>query len=131
MCLKKSFKARGSLKFLQRFLSIVTLSVIFVICVSLPRSVLSLSSTTPSTASPVHTTETAVEKSATVVEHEVSVSGVEDSSNADLTKKIVHLADMATQYFDVKVHEKSLYNVDASVGYKMPDIKVHSSAGIR
>eukprot|EP00944_MAST-04C_sp_MAST-4C-sp1_P007141 g7141.t1 len=131
MVIKKSFKAHVSLKFLQRFLSIVTLSVIFVICVSLPRSVLSLSSTTPSTASPVHTTETAVEKSATVVEHEVSVSGDNDSSDADLTKKIVHLADMATQYFDVKVHEKSLYNVDASVGYKMPDIKVHSSAGIQ
>ena len=127
----KPFKSLGSLKFLQQFLSIVTLGVIFVICGSLPRTVLSSSSTTPSVTSSVHTTETAVEKSAMIVEREVSVSGDNDRGDTNSVKKIVYLADMNSQYFDVKVHEKSSYNVDASVGYQMPDIKVHSSAGIQ
>jgi capsular polysaccharide biosynthesis protein len=113
-------KIIAKLGFLKRLLSFVTISIIFEAWLSKPIYVLFVSS------SP---TTTNAEVSPLGNSHNNDVDdGLEEVSSV---KKIIHLADLSTQYYDVKVHEKSMYNVDPSIGYGMPDIKVQSKHGIR
>ena len=117
----------------KRFLSLVTICTIFVIWVYIPICVLSVpSSSTPSSLN----TAASPAEGTTTTKTEVSALGnSENDDNAmnqvSTVKNIIHLADLTSQYYDVKIHEQGQYNVDPSVGYQMPDIKIQSRMGIQ
>ena len=91
----------------KRFLSLVTICTIFVIWVYIPICVLSVpSSSTPSSLN----TAASPAEGTTTTNTEVSALGnSENDDNAmnqvSTVKNIVHLADLTSQYYDVKIHE--------------------------
>ena len=95
----------------KRFLSLVTICTIFVIWVYIPICVLFVpSSSTPSSLN----TAASPAEGTTTTNTEVSALGnSENDDNAmnqvSTAKNIVHLADLTSQYYDVKIHEQGQY----------------------